>query len=346
MHGTIDNNTTPKQATSSGLMDRFGRRIDYVRLSVTDRCDFRCRYCMAEEMTFLPRKDVLSLEEILQISDAFTQRGVRRIRISGGEPLVRKDIMWLFQQLGKRVFEGNLDEVTLTTNGSQLEKMASDLYSAGVRRVNISLDTLKADNFHFITRRGKLDQVLRGIKAAKHAGLKVKINTVALRDLNASEIPDIVQWSMDNSLDLTLIETMPLGDTGDDRIDHYIPLPTIFAQLQERFALTESAFKTGGPARYFDIAGSASKLGLITPLTSNFCESCNRVRITCTGQIYMCLGQEDHLDLRSAIRSDKSGEALNQIFDQAMSLKPEGHNFEISEGAGTSISRHMSTTGG
>ncbi len=337
----------PQKATVPSLKDQFGRQITYLRLSVTDRCDLRCQYCMAEHMTFLPKPEVLSLEEMLALCEAFIERGVRRIRLTGGEPLVRRNIIWLIEQLGQKIEAGELDEVTLTTNGTQLTKMAEDLFKAGVRRINVSLDTLKPEQFHTITRRGQLDQVLAGIKAAKQAGLRVKINTVALKGLNEAEIPDILGWCIDEGLDHTLIETMPLGDTGENREDHYLPLTNIFPDLMYRHALTPSSYKTGGPARYFDIEGSQSKLGLITPLTGNFCDGCNRVRVTCTGRIYMCLGQDDHVDLRAALRSENPAEALTKALGQAMINKPKGHDFAMSNGQMVGeVGRHMSHTGG
>jgi len=329
------------------LTDQFGRTINYLRLSVTDRCDLRCRYCMAEDMTFLPKSDVLSLEELYELSSAFIARGVRRIRLTGGEPLVRKNILWLVRALGGKVEQGLLDEVTLTTNGTQLPTMAKDLYKAGVRRINVSLDTLSAENFKAISRRDKLENVLKGIKAAKTAGLSVKINTVAMRNFNETEIPDLVEWAVQEGLDLTLIETMPLGEVQGGRESSYLPLTAVKNALDQRFNLRPSLHKTGGPARYFSVDDSKSKLGMITPLTNNFCDGCNRVRVTCTGRIYMCLGQDDHIDLRAALRAPDKEEKLSAALDTAMGHKPKGHDFAMSNGQMIGkVDRHMSQTGG
>ena len=336
-----------KPNAPDSLTDGFGRKITYLRLSVTDRCDLRCTYCMAENMVFLPKRDVLSLEELLELSKAFIARGVRRIRLTGGEPLVRKNIMWLINELGTLVKTGTLDEITLTTNGTQLPDMAADLYAAGVRRINVSLDTLDAERFKTISRRDKLEQVLAGVEAAKAAGLKVKLNTVAMRHFNEAEIPELVRWAVDQQFDITLIETMPLGDVEKDREDSYLPLTAVKPVLDQHFELLPSTHRTGGPARYHEIAGSGAKLGLITPLTNNFCDGCNRVRVTCTGRIYMCLGQDDHIDLRAALRSPNQTEALNTALDQAMGLKPRGHDFAMSDGKMVGkVGRHMSQTGG
>ncbi len=302
---------------------------------------------MAENMVFLPKKDVLTLEELLELSNAFVARGVRRIRLTGGEPLVRKDIMWLIRKLGAKVGSGELDEVTLTTNGTQLPEMAQDLYAAGVRRINVSLDTLDADRFKAISRRDKLEQVLAGIEAASAAGLRVKLNTVAMRHFNESDIPELVQWAVDRHFDLTLIETMPLGDIDGKREDSYLPLTEVKPTLEQQFNLVPTLHRTGGPARYFEVAGSETKLGFITPLTNNFCDGCNRVRVTCTGRIYMCLGQDDHIDLRAALRSADPDAELNSALDQAMGLKPRGHDFAMSNGQMVGkVGRHMSQTGG
>ncbi len=329
------------------LTDQFGRTINYLRLSVTDRCDLRCRYCMAEDMTFLPKSDVLTLEELCELSSAFIARGVRRIRLTGGEPLVRKNILWLVRALGSKVEQGLLDEVTLTTNGTQLPTMAEDLYRAGVRRINVSLDTLSAEGFKAISRRDKLETVLEGIQAAKAAGLRVKINTVAMRNFNETEIPDLVEWAVQEGLDLTLIETMPLGEVQDARESSYLPLTAVKNALEQRFTLEPSTHKTGGPARYFSVGDSKSRLGMITPLTNNFCDGCNRVRVTCTGRIYMCLGQDDHIDLRAALRSQGKEEELSAALDTAMGLKPKGHDFAMSNGQMVGkVDRHMSQTGG
>lgn len=335
------------QSDSKQLTDQFGRTINYLRLSVTDRCDLRCRYCMAEDMVFLPKSDVLTLEELYELSVAFISRGVRRIRLTGGEPLVRKNIMWLIKALGTQVQRGQLDEVTLTTNGTQLSGMAPDLYAAGIRRINVSLDTLSADSFRAISRRDKLETVLEGINAAKKAGLKVKINTVAMRNFNADEIPDLVEWATSEGFDLTLIETMPLGDVTERRENSYLPLTAVKSQLDQRFNLKPSDHRTGGPARYFTVNDTGSRLGLITPLTNNFCDGCNRVRVTCTGRIYMCLGQDDHIDLRAALRSSNKIESLNSCLNKAMGQKPRGHEFAMSDGEMVGkVNRHMSHTGG
>ncbi|WP_255938382.1 GTP 3',8-cyclase MoaA [Kordiimonas sp. SCSIO 12610] len=335
------------QEHTSGLKDTFGRQISYLRLSVTDRCDLRCRYCMAENMVFLPKAEVLTLEEMLTLCDAFIDRGVRRIRLTGGEPLVRKDIIWLFNQLGKRLETSHLDEITVTTNGTQLPDMARDLYAAGVRRINVSLDTLKRDAFAEITRRDSLPKVMEGIDAALDAGLKVKINTVALKNKNEHEIGDILSWCHSKGIDLTLIETMPLGSVADAREDNYLPLTSVMDGLKHDFDLVPSTHRTGGPARYYSIKGTESKLGLITPLTNNFCDGCNRVRVTCTGRIYMCLGQSDHVDLREAIRSGNAEQELTRLLGKAMKDKPYGHDFAMKDGKmiGT-VGRHMSMTGG
>ncbi len=335
------------QSDSKQLTDQFGRAINYLRLSVTDRCDLRCRYCMGEDMVFLSKNDVLTLEELYEISAAFVARGVRRIRLTGGEPLVRKNIMWLIRALGNDVKQGLLDEVTLTTNGTQLPGMATDLYDAGVRRINVSLDTLSAESFKAISRRNKLEAVLDGIKAAKNAGLQVKINTVAMRNFNEAEIPELISWAAGEGFDLTLIETMPLGDVQGDRESSYLPLTAVKSVLDQKFTLKPSDHRTGGPARYFTVGDTGSRLGLITPLTNNFCDGCNRVRVTCTGRIYMCLGQDDHIDLRAALRSDSKPENLNACLDKAMGLKPKGHDFAMSGGEMIGkVNRHMSHTGG
>ncbi len=329
------------------LRDPFGREITYLRLSVTDRCDLRCRYCMAEHMTFLPKPEVLTLEEMLSLSRAFMERGVRRIRLTGGEPLVRKNILWLIEQLGEEVKRGNLDEITLTTNGTQLAHMAQKLAQFGLRRVNVSLDTLDPQKFATITRRDRLEDVLNGIKAARDAGIRVKINTVALKGNNEAELPDILDWCISEDLDLTLIETMPLGEVADARENHYLPLTAVLPRLETRWKLTPSDHRTGGPARYYTIVETGRKLGLITPLTGNFCDGCNRVRVTCTGRIYMCLGQDDHVDLRAALRSDNPQANLHSALDRAIGAKPKGHDFAMAEGRMVGqVNRHMSHTGG
>lgn len=314
---------------------------------MTDRCDLRCRYCMAEDMVFLPKQDVLTLEEMLELSEAFISRGVTRIRLTGGEPLVRKNILWLINALGNHVKTGKLDEVTLTTNGTQLPEMAAKLYSAGVRRINVSLDTLDPDQFRAISRRDRLEIVLAGIRAAKAAGLKIKINTVAMRHFNEAEIPRLVEWVATEGFDITLIETMPLGDVEGGRENSYLPLDEVKAQLEQKFRLSPSPHRTGGPARYLSIDDSDSQLGFITPLTNNFCDGCNRVRVTCTGRIYMCLGQDDHIDLRAALRQPGQDGALDHALDTAMGLKPKGHDFAMSDGQMIGkVNRHMSHTGG
>lgn len=338
-----------KQSIPGSLIDPFGREITYLRLSVTDRCDLRCTYCMAENMTFLPKKDLLSLEETAMVANAFIDRGVSKIRITGGEPLVRRDIMKLFYGLGDRLGHG-LEELTLTTNGTLLAQYADDLYAAGVRRVNVSLDTLNEDRFFKITRRGKLTPVLKGLDAAQRAGLKVKLNTVALKHDNLDEIPFMVQWAHEQGFDMTLIEVMPLGETGEDRFDQYVPLPEVRAQLEAKWTLDDLPYapSNAGPSRYVRITETGGKLGFITPLTNNFCAGCNRVRVTCTGRIYMCLGQDDCIDLRSAVRdSENPHVALDTALDRAIRKKPEKHDFEIGANGQTSgVSRHMSTTGG
>ena len=330
------------------LVDPFGRQVTYLRVSVTDRCDFRCVYCMSEDMTFLPKSDVLTLEELDRICSAFVSRGVRKLRMTGGEPLVRRDVMELFHRLGRHLDSGHLDELTLTTNGSQLRKHAEGLYSAGVRRINVSLDTLDTDKFRTITRRGDLSQVLDGIRAAQDAGHQVKINTVALRGVNDGEFDDLLGWCGDEGLDLTLIETMPMGEIDEDRTDRYLPLSMLRADLQERWTLDESDYQTGGPSRYVTIRETGQQLGFITPLSHNFCESCNRVRLTCTGTLYMCLGQEDAADLRSPLRlAPEDNELLLASIDEAISRKPKGHDFVIDRHQKRpAVPRHMSVTGG
>ena len=332
------------------LIDQFNRRISYLRLSVTDRCDLRCAYCMPEAQTFLPRKDVLSLEELHQLALGFIARGVTKLRLTGGEPLVRRDMIELVRALGRKLGDG-LEELTLTTNGTQLARFADDLRSAGVRRVNVSLDTLDREQFAQLTRRDSLPQVLEGIAAAQAAGLAVKLNTVALKGVNHAEIPDLVEWAHGKGIELTLIEVMPLGDVDEDRFDQYLPLSTVRAELEARYTLTASPHRSGGPARYVDVAetanGKGGRLGFITPLTNNFCEGCNRVRVTATGQLYACLGGTEQVDLRAALRSDDPDAALTAALDQAMRIKPERHHFAIDRsGAAPALARHMSTTGG
>ena len=330
------------------LIDPFARAITYLRLSVTDRCDFRCVYCMSENMTFLPKKDLLTLEELDQLCTSFIGLGVRKLRITGGEPLVRRDIMSFFNAMSRHLQTGALDELTLTTNGSQLHRFAAELYQTGVRRINISIDTLDADKFAKITRWGKLQNVLRGIDAALAAGLKVKLNTVALKDFNENELFDLTAFCAARDMDLTFIEVMPMGDLGaEDRVGQYWALSDLQTQLAQRFTLTELPDRTGGPARYIRLEETGQRIGLITPLTHNFCESCNRVRITCTGEIYTCLGQEGSADLRGPLRASEGNLVLEQAIRAAIGSKPKGHDFDYSRGdEGGKMSRHMSHTGG
>jgi len=329
------------------MIDPFGRHISYLRLSVTDRCDFRCVYCMTEHMTFLPKAELLSLEELERLSLAFVAKGVERLRITGGEPLVRRNVMWLFDRLGAKIGASNLKEVTLTTNGSQLSRYARDLVSAGVKRINISLDTRDAVKFREITRWGDLTKVLDGIDAADAAGLKIKINTVALKDVNSDEIADLMQWAHGRGFDFTLIETMPLGDIDGNRMDQYLPLSLVRARLARDFTLEESDYRTGGPARYVRVVETGGRLGFITPLTHNFCESCNRVRLTCTGTLYMCLGQNDAADLRAPLRASDDDALLHRAIDEAIARKPKGHDFIIDRRhTEPALARHMSLTGG
>jgi len=328
------------------LVDPFGRHISYLRVSVTDRCDFRCVYCMSENMSFLPKADLLTLEELDRLCSAFIARGVRKLRLTGGEPLVRRGIMTLFSSLSRHLGSGQLDELTLTTNGSQLAKYAEEIKAHGVRRINVSLDTLDAEKFSAITRWGSLPQVLAGIDAAQAAGLKVKINAVALKGVNEDEFPQLIEWAHGRGMDLTLIEVMPLGEIGEGRLDQYLPLSVVRARLAERFSLEDLDYRTGGPARYTRVAETGGRLGFITPLTHNFCESCNRVRITCTGTLYMCLGQEDAADLREPLRRSESDEPLIAAIRAAIARKPKGHDFVIARAAAPAVQRHMSATGG
>jgi GTP 3',8-cyclase len=329
------------------LVDPFGRAITYLRVSVTDRCDFRCVYCMSEHMSFLPKADLLTLEELDRLCSAFIARGVRKLRLTGGEPLVRRGIMTLFGSLSRHIGSGVLDELTLTTNGSQLPKFASELASLGVRRINVSLDTLDPDKFRAITRWGEFDKVLAGIDAALAAGLKVKINAVALKGVNEDEFPALIEWAHGRGMDLTLIEVMPLGDVGEGRLDQYLPLSIVRARLGDRFTLADIDYRTGGPARYVRVAETGGRLGFITPLTHNFCESCNRVRVTCTGTLYMCLGQEDAADLRTPLRASRGNELLHASIEEAIARKPKGHDFIIDRRhRRPALSRHMSVTGG
>jgi cyclic pyranopterin phosphate synthase len=329
------------------LVDPFGRHVTYLRVSVTDRCDFRCTYCMSEHMTFLPRKDLLTLEELDRVCSAFVAKGVRKLRITGGEPLVRKNILWLFAALSRHLETGALDELTLTTNASQLTKFAADLKAAGVRRINISLDTLKPDRFRAITRWGDLADVMAGIDAAEKAGLAVKLNAVALKGTNEDEIEDLVHFAHGRGFDLTLIETMPMGDIDGDRTDQYLPLSIVRARLMDRWTLEDIPFRTGGPARYVRVKETGGRLGFITPMTHNFCESCNRVRLTCTGTLYMCLGQNDAADLRAPLRASADDALLKRAIDEAITRKPKGHDFVIDRRTRQpAVARHMSVTGG
>jgi cyclic pyranopterin phosphate synthase len=330
------------------MIDPFGRKITYLRVSVTDRCDFRCVYCMAEEMSFLPKAELLTLEELDRVCTAFVGLGVKKLRLTGGEPLVRRGIMSLFGSLGRHIASGALDELTLTTNGSQLARYAAELRDCGVRRVNVSLDTLDPAKFTDITRRGRLEIVLEGLEAAKSAGLGVKINTVALRGVNDDEFDDLVAWCGEQGFDLVFIEVMPMGDIGgENRLEQYLPLSMVRARLERRWTLDETDYRTGGPARYANVRETGRRIGFITPLTHNFCESCNRVRLTCTGTLYMCLGQEDAADLRTPLRHSESDEALVAAIAEAIGRKPRGHDFIIDRRHNRpAVARHMSVTGG
>jgi len=335
------------RAAPAPMIDPFGRHVSYLRVSVTDRCDFRCVYCMSENMTFLPKKDLLSLEELDRLCTAFVAKGVRKLRITGGEPLVRKNILWLFQRLGRHLDTGALDELTVTTNGSQLSRHAGSLYAAGVRRINVSLDTLDEAKFRAITRWGDLGAVMKGLDAADNAGLAVKINAVALKGVNENEIEDLLRFAHGRGYDLTLIETMPLGDIDGDRTDQYLPLSIVRGRLLDRFAMEDIPYKTGGPARYVRVKETGGRLGFITPMTHNFCESCNRVRLTCTGTLYMCLGQEDAADLRLPLRASDEDALLSSAIDAAIARKPKGHDFIIDRRTKRpAVQRHMSVTGG
>ena len=328
------------------LIDPFKRKISYVRVSVTDRCDFRCTYCMSEDMEFLPKKDVLSLEELDRLCNTFIDLGVKKLRITGGEPLVRKNIMQLFSNLGKKLGHG-LEELTLTTNGSQLDRYAKDLFDNGVRRINVSLDSLEKNKFRKITRIGDLDKVINGIMAAKKAGLKIKINTVALKEINDNEILDLVNWCGENKFSLTFIEVMPMGEIGEKRADQYMPLTEVKSLIQTKYSITEDSFRTGGPARYVHCHETDQKIGFITPHTHNFCELCNRVRITCTGEMYMCLGQQDKADLKTPLRKSENDQALKDVIYKAISRKPKGHDFVIERKENEQfVPRHMNVTGG
>ncbi|MDE8348983.1 MAG: GTP 3',8-cyclase MoaA [Acidocella sp.] len=328
------------------MIDPFGRAVTYLRVSVTDRCDFRCVYCMAEDMVFLPKKDLLSLEELDRLCGAFIRHGVTKLRLTGGEPLVRRDVMWLIRKLGERIGNG-LEELTITTNGSQLAKYADDLMAAGVRRINVSIDTLNAEKFAEITRWGKLPAVLNGVMAAKAAGLKLKINAVALKGVNEDEYDSMIEWCGVHGFDLCLIETMPLGEIDADRTEQFLPLSLVRSRLQRRWTLSDSDYLTGGPARYMNVAETGQRIGFITPLTHNFCEGCNRVRLTCTGTLYMCLGQDDAADLRGPLRAAESDEVLDAAIFEAIARKPKGHDFVIDRAkARPAVARHMSVTGG
>jgi len=333
---------------TSQMIDPFGRAITYLRVSVTDRCDFRCVYCMAEDMTFLPKAEILTLEELDRLCSAFVRQGVRKLRMTGGEPLVRRNIMWLFRRLSRHLESGALDELTVTTNGSQLTKHAAELADLGVRRINVSLDTLDPHKFQAITRWGKLDKVQEGLAAAKAAGLAVKINTVALKGVNDDEIHRLVAWCGDEGYDLTFIEVMPMGDIGGEtRVDQYLPLSMVRGTLQEKWTLDEIDYRTGGPARYSHCQETGGRIGFITPMTHNFCESCNRVRLTCTGTLYMCLGQEDAADLRAPLRESEDDALVEAAIHEAIARKPKGHDFIIDRRRRRpAVSRHMSVTGG
>jgi cyclic pyranopterin phosphate synthase len=349
---TSSNETLARELDRAGaaprpLVDPFARAITYLRVSVTDRCDFRCVYCMSEHMTFLPKADVLSLEELDRLCSAFIAKGVSKLRLTGGEPLVRRGIMTLVSSLSRHLETGALKELTLTTNASQLARYAAELKACGVERINVSLDTLDADKFRAVTRWGELDKVLAGIDAALAVGLKVKINAVALKDVNQNEIADLMSWAHGRGMDLTVIEVMPLGDIDEARIDQYLPLSMVRARLAERYTLDDIDYRTGGPARYMRVKETGGRLGFITPLTHNFCESCNRVRITCTGTLFMCLGQNDAADLRAPLRASESNDLLYAAIDEAITRKPQGHDFVIDRRhQRPALTRHMSVTGG
>jgi GTP 3',8-cyclase len=338
---------TPISLKSAPMVDPFGRTVSYLRVSVTDRCDFRCVYCMAEDMTFLPKKDLLTLEELDRVCTVFIEKGVRKLRITGGEPLVRRDIMQLFRLLSRHLKSGALQELTLTTNGSQLEKYAAELADCGVKRINVSIDTLDPGLFRELTRRGDIGTVMRGLDAADRAGLKIKINAVALKGITDREAFTLIDWTHQRGYDLTFIEVMPLGEIEPGRIDQYLPLSRLRAEIMSRYTLEETSYRTGGPARYFGVKETGGRLGFITPLTHNFCESCNRVRLTCTGTLFMCLGQEDAADLRTPMRASEGNELLAVAIDEAIRRKPKGHDFIIDRKTEQpAVSRHMSVTGG
>ncbi|MBL0373096.1 GTP 3',8-cyclase MoaA [Rhizobium sp. KVB221] len=335
------------QANADPMIDPFGRMVSYLRVSVTDRCDFRCTYCMAEHMVFLPKKDLLSLEEMERLCSAFIDKGVKKIRLTGGEPLVRHNIMYLVRALGGKLGAGGLEELTLTTNGSQLSRYAAELAECGVRRINVSVDTLDPVKFKQITRTGDLSKVLAGIDAAQAAGIHVKLNAVALKDFNEREIPEIMRWAHGRGMDMTVIETMPMGEIEEDRTDRYLPLSELRQSLEQQFTLENIPYRTGGPARYVEVAETGGRLGFITPMTHNFCESCNRVRLTCTGTLYMCLGQEDAADLRAVLRETDDDTVLSAAIDEAIRRKPKGHDFIIDRTHNRpAVARHMSVTGG
>jgi len=335
------------QTSPAPMIDPFGRMVSYLRVSVTDRCDFRCTYCMAEKMVFLPKKDLLTLEELERLCSAFIGKGVKKIRLTGGEPLVRHNIMHLVRNLGQKIGDGGLEELTLTTNGSQLARYAAELADSGIRRINVSVDTLDPAKFRAITRIGDLAKVLEGIDAAQKAGIGVKINAVALKDFNDLEIPDMLRWAHGRGMDMTVIETMPMGEIDEDRTDQYLPLSVLRRSLENEFTLDDIPFRTGGPARYVKVAETGGRLGFITPMTHNFCESCNRVRLTCTGTLYMCLGQNDAADLRAVLRETDDDVVLSAAIDEAISRKPKGHDFIIDRQHNRpAVARHMSVTGG
>ncbi|WP_436640256.1 GTP 3',8-cyclase MoaA [Microbaculum sp. FT89] len=337
----------PRTAARAPLVDPFARHITYLRISVTDRCDFRCHYCMAENMTFLPKAELLTLEEIDRVASAFVERGVRKLRLTGGEPLVRRNIMSLIRTLSRHLDSGAMDELTITTNGSQLARFAGELADCGVKRINVSLDTLDPDKFRAITRWGDLAKVMAGLDAAQDAGLRVKINAVALKGVNEDEIDGLIRWSHGRGMDITFIETMPMGEIEFDRTDNYLPLSEVRRRLEQHWTLTDIPYKTGGPARYVEAAETGGRIGFITPMTHNFCESCNRVRLTCTGTLYMCLGQDDAADLRAAVRASESDDLLQATIDEAIARKPKGHDFVIDRrNARPAVARHMNVTGG
>lgn len=338
--------TCPSLTSCAPLIDGHARKITYLRVSVTDRCDLRCVYCMSEHMSFLPKRDLLTLEELDRLCGAFIARGVRKLRITGGEPLVRRDVLSLFSRLSRHLDSGALDELTLTTNGTLLARYAADLAAMGIRRINLSLDTLDPARYRTVTRWGDLGKVMEGIEAAQRAGIAVKINTVALKGFNEHEIPALITWAHGLGMDLTLIEVMPLGDVGENRDDQFLPLSQVRATLAERFTLNASGHDTGGPARYVEVAETGGRIGFITPLSHNFCESCNRVRVTCTGHLYTCLGHEEGADLRAALRGSEGDERLQAEIDRAIANKPKGHDFVIDRRGAAALSRHMSVTGG